>query len=424
MSLSIIVIFGPPGSGKNLVSSYLATQLGCHHLSWGALYRSPEFRRQNSQAFVVVDDESVSIPKRSRLIAGLMGRAMSVMAGSTESDTSVVLEGYPRRIEEAKSILKTIRQEHYNLEALVRINPSFESVKRRLTERVICQTCGDYYLKFNLKDGGKVCPKDGGVLQHPPVSLQEARDEFHSYNREVALAFDYLSPHAEAFFDVSGDDNELGIFSNILTKIRQKVKSYSRTYERQSSALIETRFGKFTVITFQSRVDYSYHLALVKGEVRDGDDVLVRVHSSCITGDIFGSKRCECGEQLGLALSKINAVKRGVLIYLFQEGRGINIINKMKAYRLQRRGYDTVDANELLGLPAEMREYSAARDILNGLHVRSVVLMTNNPDKVQKLTDLGIVVSDLQPIEVKPNPVNKRYLKTKKERMGHRLIQT
>jgi GTP cyclohydrolase II len=419
MSLSLIVVFGPPGSGKNLVCSYLAAQLGCQHLSWGALFRSPEFRRQHQEAFAVIDDESVSIPTRSELISSLMDASMAVLAGGNEEKASLVLEGYPRRIEEAKAFLSTIQRGGYVLDAIVRINPSLGLAHSRLKERVICQTCGDYYLPFDLKTN--ICPKDGSELTHLPVSIQEAGDDFRTYNREIAPVFEHLSRHAEAAFDVSGDDDKLTVFSNILTKIRQKVKSYARIYERHPSTPLKTWFGTFKLIPFQSKVDHTFHLAFVKGKVRDGDDVLVRVHSSCITGDIFCSKRCECGAQLVLALSRINSQGKGVLVYLYQEGRGIGIINKVRAYRLQRRGHDTVDANELLGLPVDMREYTAARDILSALRVKSVILLTNNPDKVQKLTDLGVVISGVEHIEVPPNAVNRRYLQTKKARMGHQL---
>lgn len=425
MNPPLYVIFGPPGSGKSLVASFLAQQLHFLHLSWGNLYHhNPEFRRQNLRAFRLIDDPRVSIPRRSKIISDLVQSSMSVLSVEGETRTGLILEGFPRRIEEARALLRISQRQNYNLRALIRINPSFESVRQRLTERKICKSCGQYFLKFNLQRDGNRCPRDGEKLIRSPFSKEAARKEFLSYNRDILKVFDVLRPHAETFFDVSGDDSELEMFSNILTKLRERTKSYPGTYERQSSAPIETRFGTFKLITFQSKVDFTYHLALVKGDVRGANNLLVRIHSSCITGDIFSSYRCECGQQLELAMKRINAAGKGVLIYLFQEGRGINIINKIRAYALQRRGYDTVDANELLGLPAEMREYSAARDILAALRIKSITLMSNNPDKIQKLTDLGIVISGVKQLEVKPNPVNRRYLRTKKERMGHRLSES
>jgi 3,4-dihydroxy 2-butanone 4-phosphate synthase/GTP cyclohydrolase II len=170
-----------------------------------------------------------------------------------------------------------------------------------------------------------------------------------------------------------------------------------------------------------SKVDYKHHLALVKGNVRNKRGVLLRIHSSCMTGDIFGSLKCDCGKQLEKALKIINKAGQGVLIYLYQEGRGINIINKIDAYNLQRKGADTVMANELLKLPPDMREYTAAKDILSDLGVRSVKILTNNPDKIYKLEELGIIVESSIPLEIRPHKYNKKYLATKKNKMGHTL---
>lgn len=416
MSVSLVVIFGPQGSGKSLVASFLTERLRCEHLSWGALYRSAEFRQKHGEAFKIIDDESVTIGRRSRLISKLMADSISSIAANSDVK-KIVLEGFPRRIEEARALLRIVRQQGHGIEAVVRINPSFESVRRRLTVRRVCGQCGQYYLDDKLK----TCPKDGGELFQPGMSEGEAREELVIYSREIAGVVDHLSPVAEAFFDVGGDEDEDMMGYRVLTKLRDKVKSFTGTYMRQSSAVLETEFGKFLLVTFQSRVDYSCHLALVKGRVRNCDSVLVRVHSSCMTGDIFRSKKCDCGEQLAEALGRIQRAGRGVLVYLFQEGRGINIINKMRTYRFQAMGEDTQIANWHLHLPDDLREYSAARDVLRSLQVKSIVLLTNNRDKIQKMAELGVVIADVENIEVDPNPANERYLKAKKLRMGHRL---
>lgn len=206
-----------------------------------------------------------------------------------------------------------------------------------------------------------------------------------------------------------------------MLKLKDRIKDTYQIYQRQSSSIVETKYGTFRLIAYQSRVDYSYHLALVKGNLRGSKGVLMRVHSSCITGDIFGSYKCDCGGQLQSAMKQIEKEGRGILIYLFQEGRGINIINKLKTYNLQRLGYDTVEANEKLSFPAELREYPIVREILKDLGVISVRLLTNNPDKINKITDLGVIVEDVVPIEINPNIFNARYLQTKKNKMGHKL---
>ncbi|MGY1634757.1 bifunctional 3,4-dihydroxy-2-butanone-4-phosphate synthase/GTP cyclohydrolase II [Geodermatophilus sp. SYSU D01186] len=191
---------------------------------------------------------------------------------------------------------------------------------------------------------------------------------------------------------------------------------------RAALASLPTAHGTFTAYCYTGTVDPVEHMALVMGDVRDGRDVLVRVHSECLTGDLFGSQRCDCGEQLDTALSRIARAGRGVLIYLRgHEGRGIGLANKMRAYELQEQGLDTLDANLALGLPVDLRRYDAAAAVLADLGVRSVRLMTNNPDKCRDLLEHGIVVSSREPIVVAPVPANVRYLRAKRDRLGHEL---
>jgi 3,4-dihydroxy 2-butanone 4-phosphate synthase/GTP cyclohydrolase II len=168
-------------------------------------------------------------------------------------------------------------------------------------------------------------------------------------------------------------------------------------------------------------VDDKHHLAMVKGEVRELDDVLVRVHSECLTGDVFHSLRCDCGEQLEAALAMIEREGAGVLLYLSQEGRGIGLLNKLRAYRLQEEGLDTVDANLKLGLPADLRDYGIGAQILVDLGLTSIRILTNNPKKIHGLEGYGLSVSDQIPIQAVPNPHNEEYLRTKRERLGHSL---
>jgi len=188
-----------------------------------------------------------------------------------------------------------------------------------------------------------------------------------------------------------------------------------------NSAKLPTRFGSFRIISFAGAANGAEHVAIVKGRVKGQGDVLVRLHSECLTGDAFGSLRCDCGQQLQAALRRIGRARRGVLLYLAQEGRGIGLVNKVAAYHLQDHGYDTVEANELLGFPADARDYRAAAQMLKILGVRSVRLMTNNPRKISGLQGQGIRVTKRIPIRVKANPANRRYLDTKREKMDHLL---
>jgi 3,4-dihydroxy 2-butanone 4-phosphate synthase/GTP cyclohydrolase II len=185
-------------------------------------------------------------------------------------------------------------------------------------------------------------------------------------------------------------------------------------------ASLPTGYGDFDIHVFESRLDGATHVALVRGELGDGHNVLARVHSSCVTGDIFHSSRCDCGQQLDMALRRVADEGRGVVLYLHQEGRGIGLANKIKAYALQDQGYDTVEANERLGFKADHREYVTGTAILRALGVRSVRLLSNNPRKVAGVTDAGFPCERLS-LEIPASDANRRYLTTKKEKLGHQL---
>jgi 3,4-dihydroxy 2-butanone 4-phosphate synthase/GTP cyclohydrolase II len=192
--------------------------------------------------------------------------------------------------------------------------------------------------------------------------------------------------------------------------------------EREVEVKLPTAYGDFRAIAYRSLVDNKHHVALVKGEIDGAEDVLVRVHSECLTGDVFHSLRCDCGEQLESALSMIEAEGAGVLLYLAQEGRGIGLLNKLHAYRLQEEeGLDTVDANLKLGLPADLRDYGIGAQILVDLGLSTIRIMTNNPKKIIGLEGYGLEVTAQVPIEHVPNEHNLAYLRAKKERMGHLL---
>jgi 3,4-dihydroxy 2-butanone 4-phosphate synthase / GTP cyclohydrolase II len=198
-------------------------------------------------------------------------------------------------------------------------------------------------------------------------------------------------------------------------------RRHEKLVERTSSVAMPTAYGEFTAVAFRERLTGKHHVALVKGEVAGEDDVLVRVHSECLTGDVFHSLRCDCGEQLEVALAQIGVEERGVLLYMAQEGRGIGLLNKLRAYELQEQGRDTVEANLELGFPADSRDYGIGYQILADLGLSTIRLLTNNPRKMESAVAYGLTVTEQVPIEVPPNAQNLHYLQTKRAKLGHRL---
>jgi 3,4-dihydroxy 2-butanone 4-phosphate synthase/GTP cyclohydrolase II len=192
-----------------------------------------------------------------------------------------------------------------------------------------------------------------------------------------------------------------------------------RLVHRVAEANLPTEFGDFRVVAYRNDVDRREHVALIKGEVQGKQDVLVRMHSECLTGDVFHSQRCDCGQQLHASLRRIEREGEGVLVYMKQEGRGIGLLNKIRAYQLQESGMDTVEANEKLGFPADLRDYGIGVQVLLDLGIKSMRLMTNNPKKIIGLQGYGLSVTEQIPITVKPNRHNERYLKAKRDKLGH-----
>ena len=239
---------------------------------------------------------------------------------------------------------------------------------------------------------------------------------------------------AAVICEITKDDGSMSRLPDLLAfaqKHNLKIASIAdlQDYRKIHEPLIElgakaglpTCFGDFQILVFKNSLDDKEHLAIVKGNVKGKKDVLLRIHSECLTGDVFGSKRCDCGEQLHNALHRIEDQGEGVVIYMRQEGRGIGLTNKIKAYALQEEGLDTVEANEKLGFPADMREYHLAAQIIRYLGIESIRLMTNNPAKTHGLENLGINISNREPIVIEANDVNKDYLHTKAIKMGHQL---
>ncbi len=366
----VVILLGAPSSGKTELSYELSRILNAPVISWEELAK-----KQN------IDTHNMSTGEKKSLVS-MLREALS----SHENET-LIIRGFGIHPHEASEIVRWVDDKLIAKLTVIRVNVS---------------------LNYLLHGGQGAEDK------------QKITDEYYLSHRNSTKVDTILSTRASSLFEVDGEQNVRNVATDCLSGMRINAKPYSM-YDFVESTKLNTKYGLFELRAYQSKVDYSYHLALIKGDVGQSKGVLTRVHSSCITGDILFSNHCECGEQLELALEILSRQDCGILFYLFQEGRGINIINKIKAYKLQSQGLDTVDANLALGLPSEMRTYDIVRDVLDDLGVCSIRLLSNNPDKSIKLRKLGVLIDDVIPHMVKPNEINKRYLETKKSKMNHVL---
>lgn len=365
----LILLVGPPSSGKAKLSQELSKVLNADVVAWKSVVKK-------------AGENTAEIPnaKSKKLSDALLAEILLSKKGL------IIVTGFGLHEREAVIISDWVADRSIELSAVARINCSLSSI-----------------LELN-----------------PGVDSEQLKDNYYLWRENATAVDNKLSSLATSIFELDGDSAIHEMTTDFLIGYGSKIKP-SKLYYRAASSNLKTDYGTFRIMAYQSKIDFTYHLALVKGTVTSGKGIITRVHSSCITGDIFHSRHCDCGQQLELAMRVIEMHDNGVILYLFQEGRGINIINKIKAYDLQAAGLDTVDANLALGLPSEMRQYDIVREILDDLGVLSIRLLTNNPDKSKKLRKLGISVESVIAHEIPYNETNEGYLKTKKNKMNHDL---
>ncbi|MFE2165537.1 bifunctional 3,4-dihydroxy-2-butanone-4-phosphate synthase/GTP cyclohydrolase II [Streptomyces sp. NPDC059447] len=381
---------------------------------------------------VVVDDEDrenegdlvIAAEKATpEIIAFMMSECRGLICAPMEGDELERLE-LPQMVQNNTESMKTAFTVSVDASAAHGITTGISAADRATTLRLLADGVSD---PGDFVRPGHIFPlraKPGGVLVrngHTEAAVDLAR-----------LAG--LRP-AGAIVEIAGEDGVMLRLPELIPFARkhgltiisiEDLIAYRRSAEptvrREAEVSLPTSFGEFTAYGYRSTVDGVEHVALVHGAVGDGEDVLVRMHSECLTGDIFSSQRCDCGPQLHASMERIQAEGRGIVVYLRgHEGRGIGLLSKLRAYELQERGRDTLDANLELGLPADARDYGSGAQILSDLGVRSVRLLTNNPDKADALVRHGITVTDRESMPVEAGEHNLRYLRTKRDRMGHDL---
>lgn len=417
---NLIIIFGLPGSGKSTQSVLLEERIGYKYISWGRIARNiinGRFGSEDDKRIVLNNIKNdFSYPEKyiKENIIKIIFKELKT------GNTNFVIDGFPKKTQEAKDCIEMIKELDLNLQCVINIACTEKTLFKRIKNRKYCEKCGKFFNDIIKPKNKELCDFDSGkLIKRIDDNPKLVRLRINEYLNDIIPVIQLLSNISKCSFSINGDQDELLIFSDIITKLKSNRKDIFPLFKNVGHTLLPTQYGYFKMYVYQNIINYESHIVLICGNILNKTNIPVRIQSSCITGDIFHSEKCDCGSQLSQAMSFIHKNGQGMILYLFQEGRGINIINKIKAYDLQQKGFDTISANEFLGIPAEMRSYAVVKDILKDFSVKSIRLITNNPDKVSKLLDLGINISNTIELESDHFVFNKEYLKTKVEKMMH-----
>lgn len=413
-----VIVMNPSYVGLVSLLDDYASENNFEHLSWSKI--SSLLKRSDHMLSKVMRDCDRDDSKYP--VDAIVDFIVSQHIVPTEQKgKSWILSGYPKNKDEYDALIKRLEYSSISPTSLVVLSLDGEG-HDSIKESKICPKCG----KDNFQQNAMYCDQDGSLL----VISEDKEVKGEWYKSDLIPLCEKLSQEVDGHFNlevIKGNDKlaQLKDYLEKMVDLDHLLHSDSVWRGAWYNCMIETKLpifrGHFKIAAFQSKIDNDVHLALIYGDVSQKENVPVRIHSSCMTGDIFSSLKCDCGSQLDGALQQIKEHSFGVLIYLMQEGRGIGIVNKLKAYKLQDMGVDTVDANRILNLPDDCRDYRAAVDMINYCGIESVALISNNPLKSNHLTSAGVLVSQIIPSKGDVNCENLKYLEVKNARMNHTI---